>query len=186
MVLGNGHHNMSLADEVMESINEAIEYYKEKDYVEAKSSLEYAAQLIGQMRSEGLQAFLPEPLSGWKADEAISQNIGPAMFGGMTGASRNYRKDNGHIKIEIMGDSQMMQGVMAMMANPAYATADGGKLKKIKRQKAVIKYSPSNSNGEITLVVGQKYIVKLEGRQIKEQDLIDYASAIDYKGLKQF
>ncbi|MDF1547760.1 MAG: hypothetical protein P1P88_08045, partial [Bacteroidales bacterium] len=36
----------SWADEIIESINEASEYYKEGDYSEAVSSLDYASQLI--------------------------------------------------------------------------------------------------------------------------------------------
>jgi len=73
-----------------------------------------------------------------------------------------------------------------LLSNPAYATADGGKLTKIKRQKAVIKYRPSNKDGEINIVVAKKYLVTVKGRKIKEADLVDYASAIDYKKLKQF
>ena len=181
-----GHFSPSYADDVLDSINEAIEYYKEKDYLEARSSLEYAVQLLGQLRSEGLQAFLPKPLSGWEAGDANIQNVSPTMFGGMTGASRSYRKGESLIKVEILGDSQMMQSMMSIMANPMYGSADGGKLKKIKRQKAVIKYYPSKSKGEVVITVAKKYVVKLDGRKVKEQDLIDYASVIDYKGLKDF
>jgi len=52
------------ADEITDSIDEAKEYYKEGDFVEAANSLDYASQLIRQKRSGNLEAFLPEPLAG--------------------------------------------------------------------------------------------------------------------------
>jgi len=174
------------ADEITDTIQEAIEYYEEGDFVEAASSLDYASQLIRQKRSGGLEAFLPEPLSGWSAADVESQAAGAAYLGGMITATRKYRKEQSSITIEILTDSPMLQSMVMMLSNPAYATADGGKLTKIKRQKAVIKYRPSNKDGEINIVVAKKYLVAVKGRKIKEADLVDYASAIDYKKLRQF
>ena len=174
------------ADEITDAIKEAIEYYEEGDLVESASSLDYASQLIRQKRSGGLETFLPEPLSGWLAEDVKSQAAGAAYLGGMITATRKYRKEQSSITIELITDSPMMQSMVMMLSNPAYATADGGKLTKIKRQKAVIKYKPSNKDGEINIVVAKKYLVKVKGRKIKETDLVDYASAIDYKKLKQF
>lgn len=73
-----------------------------------------------------------------------------------------------------------------LFANPAYASADGGKLTKIKRQKAIVKYRPSSKDGEINIVVAKQDLVTVKGRQIKETDLVVYASAIDYQKIKKF
>ncbi|MBU1161966.1 MAG: hypothetical protein KKF96_05355, partial [Proteobacteria bacterium] len=76
--------------------------------------------------------------------------------------------------------------MVMLFSNPAYASADGGKLTKIKNQKAIIKYNPSDKNGEINIVVEKQYLVSVKGRDINQNDLVDYASAIDYKTLKKF
>ena len=76
--------------------------------------------------------------------------------------------------------------MVMMFSNPAYAAADGGKLTKIKRQKAIEKYNPSQKNGEINIVVAKQYLVSVKGRSISQKDLVDYASAIDYMTLKKF
>ena len=174
------------ADDVTDSIEEALEYYTEGDFVEAASSLDYASQLIRQKRSGSLESFLPEPLSGWSAKDIEAQATGGASMGGMISAKRVYRMEQSHITIEIFTDSPMLQSMIVMFSNPAYASADGGKLTKIEKQKAVIKYKPSNKNGEINIVVAKKYLVTVKGRKIKESDLVDYASAINYKKLKKF
>lgn len=174
------------ADEITDSIEEASEYYKEGDYVEAANSLDYASQLIRQKRSGKLEAFLPEPLSGWSAEDVKSKAAGPGYLGGMISAKRKYKKDKSSVTIEIITDSPALQSMVMIFSNPAYASADGGKLTKIKRQKAIIKYHPSRKNGEINIVVAKQYLVSVKGRNVSQNDLVDYASAIDYKKLKKF
>ncbi len=174
------------ADEITDSIEEAIEYYKEGDYVEAANSLDYASQLIRQKRSGNLEAFLPEPLTGWSGEDIKSQAAGAGYLGGMISAKRKYRKDQSSVTIEIITDSPALQSMVMVFSNPAYASADGGKLTKIKRQKAIIKYRPSKKDGEINIVVGKQYLVTIKGRNVVKNDLVDYASAIDYKKLKKF
>ena len=174
------------ADEITDSINEAMEYYKENNYVEAANSLDYASQLIRQKRSGNLETLLPEPLAGWSAEDVKSQAAGPGYLGGMISAKRKYKKDNSSVTIEIITDSPALQSMVMLFSNPAYASADGGKLTKIKRQKAIIKYHSSNKNGEINIVVSKKYLVSVKGQDISQNDLTDYASAVDYEKLKKF
>jgi len=174
------------ADEITDSIEEAMEYYNESNYVEAANSLDYASQLIRQKRSGKLEALLPEPLAGWSAEDVKSKAAGPGYLGGMISAKRKYKKDKSSVTIEIITDSPALQSMVMLFSNPAYASADGGKLTKIKRQKAIIKYHPSKNNGEINIVVAKQYLVSVKGRNISQNDLVDYASAIDYKMLKKF
>ena len=174
------------ADEITDSIEEAMAYYKENNYVEASNSLDYASQLIRQKRSGKLEAFLPEPLAGWSAEDVKSQAAGPGYLGGMISAKRKYKKDKSSVTMEIITDSPTLQSMIMLFSNPAYASADGGKLTKIKRQKAIVKYNQSRKNGEINIVVAKQYLVSVKGRNVNKNDLVDYASAIDYKNLKKF
>ncbi len=175
------------ADEILDAMNEAIEAYKEKEYAEAAESLDYAKQLMMQMRSENIMKVLPEPLPGWESKTAQTQSMG--MLGGMAGVVKEYFKpgtgDQGRkrITINIMAESPMMQGMMAMF-NPAYAGAQGGKLQKIKRNKAIVKYNPDRRSGEANVLVKKSYIVSIKGNSVDKKDLLDYAEAVDYKGLK--
>ncbi len=180
---------VAYADDVLEAIQEATEAYNEKAYTEAVESLEYAKQLIQQLTSEGLENFLPKPLEGWKAKEAKSQNLG--MLGGSAGIEQEYWKagsgnqGRSRVTISIMGESPMFKGMMGMF-NPAIVGATGGKLQKIKRNKAVVKYSTDNRKGEIMINVGKKYLVIVKGSNVDKEDLMNYAKAVDYKGLKSF
>ena len=133
-----------------------------------------------------MEVFLPDPLSGWTAEDVKSQAAGAGYLGGMISAKREYRKDQSSVTIEIITDSPALQSMVMVFSNPAYASADGGKLTKIKRQKAIIKYRPSRKDGEINIVVAKQYLVNIKGRKVKETDLVEYASAIDFQKLKKF
>lgn len=172
------------ADDVTDSINEALDAYKEGEYSAAVDSLNYASQLINQKKGDSLSSLLPEPLDGWSAKSSKSQAMGAAMFGGGITAERKYVKGKNNISIEIVADSPMMQSVMMMFSNPMYATSDGGKLEKIKRQKAIVKFNTDNNRGDIKLVVANRFLITIKGIKTTLADLKAYAEAINYKKLK--
>jgi len=172
------------ADDIEDSIKEALQYYKSSEYKDAVESLNYASQLIQQKKGKGLESFLPEPLKGWSAQEASSQAAGAAMFGGGITVERKYTKDSSSISISIITDSPLMQGMMMMFSNPMFAASDGGKLERIGRQKAIVKFDPNSKQGEIKIVVANRYLVLIDGREISKEDMKEYAKAIDFKKLK--
>ena len=175
----------AIADDVTDYINEALEYYKDGQYSEAVSSLNFAEQLIQQKKSSGLEAFLPEPLNGWDAEAATSQAASSAMLGGGISAERRYTKDDSSVEIQIVADSPMLQGVMMMLSNPMFAASDGGKMERIGKQKAIVKYDASNQSGEIQIVVANRFMVTIEGDGVTDKVLKDYAGAIDFNKMAQ-
>jgi len=174
------------ADDVVDTLNEAIKSYQEGEYGVATEDINYALQLIKQKKSEGLETYLPEVLSGWTAGKAESKTAGAGMFGGGIVTSREYRKDSSKIKIEIITDSPILQSMMGLFSNPMFAASDGGKLERIKRQKAIVKYNEKRQRGEITIIVDRRFLVKIEGQNISPDDLKAYAKAIDFKKLAKF
>jgi len=173
------------ADEVMDSINEAVQSYKDGKFTEAVGSLDYASQLIRQKRAEMLKTLFPEPLPDWTAENVSSETAGLAMLGGMLTAKRTYRKGLSRVTIEIT-DSAALQSIMAMFSNLMFTTTGGGRLKRIGGQKATIRYVPENRAGEITVMVENRCMLSVKGEDVSEQDLMDYASAVNYKKLKEF
>lgn len=166
-------------DEVLKSIDEGTEFYNNGEYAEAVTSLNYAVQLIQQKKGEVLVKLLPEPLDGWSAQDAESQSAGAAMFGGGITAEREYSKGDGRVTIRIITDSPMMQGVMMMFSNPMFATSDGGKLERIGKQKAIVKFDDADRSGNLQMVVANRFLVMVEGNDVAREDLLAYAGAID-------
>jgi len=173
----------AFADDVTDYMDEAVKFYKEGKFTEAVDSLNFAEQLIQQKKSAGLEAFLPEAIKGWTAEEATNTAAGNAMMGGGISAERSYAKGDSSVKVNIVADSPLLQGVMMMMSNPMFATSDGGKVERIGGQKAVVKYVAADKNGDVKIVVANRFLVTVEGSEVTEADLKEYAKAIDYTKL---
>lgn len=173
------------ADDVVDTLNEAIKSYESGEYSIATEDLNYAIQLIQQKKGKGLEAYLPEALPGWSAKKAESKTAGAGMFGGGITTSRQYEKNSSKIKIELITDSPLLQSMMGIFSNPMFATADGGKLQRINREKAIVKYNEERERGDITIVVDKRFLVKVEGQKVSLDELEAYAKAIDFKKLKK-
>lgn len=166
------------ADDVTDSIDEAVKAYKDKDYAMAAQALDAAAQLVRQKRGDMFKELLPDAPSGWEAEEATSQSAGASMFGGGVTAERQYSKGDSSVTVKLITDSPIMQGVLMMMGNPMFANADGGKLERIKGQKAIFKNK--DGSGSVNIVVNGVLLVQIEGSDVSDKDLRTFAEAIDY------
>ena len=168
----------SRADDVTDSIDEAVKSYKANDFSAASQSLEAAAQLVRQKRAELFKALLPAAPSGWTAEAPTVQSAGAAMLGGGVSAERHYTKENASVTVKFITDSPIMQGMMMMMGNPMFANADGGKLERIKGQKAIFKNK--DGNGSVNVVVNGTLLVQIEASQASDAELRAFVESIDY------
>lgn len=167
----------ALADEIEDSIKEALTAYASGDLAAAKLALDDAAQMIATKNAGALGAVLPEALSGWTAEAVDSNAAGAAMFGGGIQAGRKYTKGDTNVEINVLGDSPMLATVMPMLANSAMAAAMG-KVTKIGKNRAL-----QTNDGQIMLVVGNRFLVTIDGSGSME-DKTAYANAIDFGKLE--
>jgi len=173
------------ADDVIDTLHEVIKSYENGEYSLAAEDLNYVLQIIQQKKGEGLESYLPEALEGWHAEKAESKTAASAMFGGGISASKKYVRSSSRITVEIITDSPLMQSMLGLFSNPMFATSDGGKLERINREKAIIKYNEQRKKGDITIVVDKRFLVKVEGKNVTRGDLKAYAKAINFRKLKK-
>ncbi len=175
--------SLTYADEVTDTIKDALQEYRSGKYKAATETLEYASQLILQKRAERLRSFLPSPLPGWTAEDATSRAVGSAVVGIKVGiyASRQYHKGSGSVTVTISTDLPMLQ--VQMMFNPLLGTSEKGRLKRIKGQKAVVEYNPEERSGKISVLTANWFLITVEGEGVSKAILENYAKRIDYKGL---
>lgn len=169
----------ALADDVTDSLNDALTKYNNGQYTEAITSLNYAEQLITQKKGEALTQVFPEPLAGWQAEEVQADPV----FGGGISAERRYNSENASVTIAIVSDSPMLQATMMLFTNPMFATADGGKLETISGQKAIVKYSAENKSGEIQTVVNNRFLVTVTGSEVAKDLMTAYLGNLDVNKL---
>ncbi len=165
------------ADDILDAMDQAHKAYQAGDMATAKQQLDLASQLIGQKNAEGFVKLLPAALPGWTAEKAQAQAIGAVMFGGASSASRSYANAKGdHVEISITGDSAMLMQFATLLNNPALAGAMG-KLVKVGGLRAL-----QNQDGDVIIVVGNKFVVNVQGSADAEAKLA-YANAVDVAAL---
>ncbi len=172
-----------MADDISDTMEDALASYKKGDISGAKEDLTYVLELLKQKKGDDMKAYLPDALDGWKAEDAKSETAGSGMLGGGTTLSRTYTKDKSRIVIEIVTDSPLLSGLGSMFANPMFSS--GGKLKRINREKAMIKYDKKREAGDISLMIDKRFMVTVKGSKVTEDELIEYTRAIDFKALKK-
>lgn len=167
------------ADEIGETIRAALEAYEAGDVSLAKEELDYANQLLGQLKAAGLTEYLPEALPGWTREVGESQSMGAAAFGGGLLAEADYVKGSDDLSIRLMADNPMVAAMAGAMGNAALM-GSMGTVKRINRQKLVV--SP---DGQIQSLIDGKVLVQIDGSALVE-DKLAYFEQLDIEGLKGF
>jgi hypothetical protein len=157
---------------------------EEKAREEPKSPLE-ALQKIGEeaqkMTKEGgkpketidpklLKGLLPTDIDGLKRTEAESEKVNMMGFGIST-AKAKYESGNEQINIsinDVAGAQIALMGLAAWsMASIDKETEHGyEKTTEIDGHKAFEKYNTDSKNGEISVLVANRFVVQVEGRGV--------------------
>lgn len=179
VVLIAGLNVAAQADEVEDALKTALEAYQAGDINAAKEEIDYAAQLVSQMKAVGLSGFLPEALPGWTRDEGGGETQANMGFGGGMAASARYTRDNDRIEIQLMADNQMVTA-MAGMFNNAAMMGSMGQVKRIQRQKVVV-----TQQGDLQAMINNRILVQITG-QAPIEDKEAFFEALDLRGLQDF
>jgi hypothetical protein len=174
--------SLALADDVTDQIQEGLKAYEKGDLDTAAIALDTAGSLIRQMQAGSLSKVLPEPLSGWTAQEAETSAAGAAMFGGGLQASRSYTNEDEQVTVSIVGDSPMIQAMSMMFANPAFQ-GGGSKLVIIDGRKVI----QNKQEHSLQTMVNNNFLVSVEGNErTADESNKAYFQSIDFEALEKF
>ena len=165
------------SDEVEDALSAALEAYRGGDLEMATEEVEYARQLMAQMKAERLSGFLPEPMEGWTRQEGESGGM-PGM-GGMVASAAYRGPDESVVDIQIMAENQMVASMMMMFNNPVMI-GQMGELKRIGRQKVIL-----TDEGELQAMLDNNVLISISGDapvETKEE----YFKLIDIPALEEF
>jgi len=180
---------LTYADDISDQIMDGKKFYDEGKYSQAIDELQFAVGQIQGLQMDELKKALPEPLSGWKGEETQGSSAPMGMFGGGLSVSRHYYKEDSDesIDIEILSQSPLLQSMMMFFQNPAFlASQPNSKLVRINGKKAIEKFSPQEKEGELSLILEGKTIIKVEGSNIPRKDILyDYMEKVGFDIIKK-
>jgi len=174
---------------------------EEKEKEEPKNGLE-ALQKIAEsaekMSKEGpketidpkkLKELLPADADGLARKEASSEKNSAMGFGVSTAEGRyeNDKGENIQVKIiDVAGTGMAMMGLAAWTMASIDKETDNGyeKTTDYEGHKAFEKYNSKNKDGEISVMVANRYIVQVEGNNVSMDKIKSVLADIDLDKLK--
>jgi hypothetical protein len=168
------------ADDVTEQINEALTAYGHKDLPTAIAGLEAALNLLRQNRADAYGALLPAAPAGWTADDVETVSLGVAMAGGGAGATRQYHKGNDTVTVSILADSPLLQAISAL-ASSGLAVLGGMRTQIVNGRRTIY----MKDDDAFTTVVGDRILVRVEGKGQPEDTLKQFLTAVDFAAVEK-
>lgn len=164
-------------DEIMVTLQSAMEAYGDGDIQYALDELAYAQQLLQGLVAEGLQAYLPAPLEGWtmEIDDEAAQGMG--FIGGGTIARGEYCGGDGCFSITLMADNPMVTSMGAMLGN-AQMMAAMGQIVRVNRQSFL------NQDGDLSALIGSRILVQAEGGDT--EIMVQHLEQMDFREMMMF
>ena len=174
-----------VADDVLDSIDEAVLAYQEGNYQEAIGSLEFATGLIRDKQVVSLSEALPVGMLGFTGEDVEGGSMPVALMGGGLSVKRRYSMSPAIVTISIIANSPMLSSMSMMMG--AMAQAPNTKRVRIKGNRGTLKWEPGRRAGELTIMLLNTMMIKVEGNQVEGPEVLkQFAEAIDYGKLKAF
>lgn len=168
---------LAAADEVTDTIQSAVEAYEAGEIQFAIDDLQYATQLLQEMKADSLTGFLPPAPDGWTRELDTEANAGLAMMGGGSVVTGRYSGPDGNFELTIMLDNPMVAGMAGMFSNLTMLR-QMGQVSRIGRQPVL------NQNGELTTLVDGRVLIQASGAD--PEVMMPFLEAMDFEGLADF
>lgn len=156
------------AADVAARIEAARAFNQKGDIARAAHELETALIDLQNRLGRGFSDDMPPPPAGWQAEDPEIQGLG-AVGGGLS-VTRAYTRNDASLNASIILDSPAVEAAGAQFANPV--PLPGVKRIKVNGEDAMLRWDNQARSGEITIVLGGRVLLQIEGDSLPSPDLL--------------
>lgn len=155
-----------------DALRESVKQYRAGKIAEASVALEKAKEIIEKAQSAQMGNALPDPPSGWEADDMKTEDVGPFLGGGKV-VKKLYKNKSGQqqVQLEVFYGSSLIRLMRGMLANEAIAKAQGYDTKRAGGESVLVKKVDAK-NSELNMPMEDEIMVRMTGREGAEEDLM--------------
>ena len=166
------------ADPFIDALETAIEAYRDGDLQYTEDELVEAKRLLGDMKAQGLAAFLPDAPEGWtrEIDTEAGQMLG--FMGGGTIAKAEYHGPDGRFELSLMADKPFVAQVGMMLGNSAMIAQMGGQIERINRVRFL------REDNSLKAMLGSRVLLTAEGAA--PEVMIPFLEQMDFRAIENF
>lgn len=182
------------AQEAISSLQTAQGLIKSGDTAKAIEEINFALSKLNEVTASGMIKFIPAAPKGFKLESKSSQGMGQgAMAVGNAGAEGEYSGANeASVKITIAtggvtGKLGSLASFGAMFAGISQnSSGSGSKSVRVKGFTGTLTFDADNKSGSLSLQVGEKTSVNIEGSNIDNENVLkSFAEIMDLTGLSK-
>ncbi len=157
------------ADTAPARIEAARTAYAKGDLAHAAAELEAVVAEMHARLGKALGESMPAPLNGWHGEAVEVQGL--ASAGGGLAVSRAYGREESSLNATLILDSP---AVFAAADQFAATAPNQPNIKRVKigTEDALLRWDAANRAGEITLVLGNRVLLQIEGDGLGSSDLL--------------
>lgn len=152
-------------------IDTARQLYQAGKLLQSADELSAAIDAIYDQLGQRYAVTLPGAPQGWTVEPPDPQRL--ALMGGSPPAARDYRQTNGQgrMNARIVMDSDAARS-MAPLFGPQLPQGVPQTVRRIKigEQDAVVAYDPQQRGGEVSVLVGNRILLQVEGINVQSAD----------------
>ncbi|MGE5506481.1 MAG: hypothetical protein ACM31L_18810 [Actinomycetota bacterium] len=173
------------ADGVPGHIEAARQAYQKGDSARTARELQAALAELQDRLGKGLADYLPPALAGWQAEAPEIQGLNEV--GGGLSVSRAFLRNDASLNASLILDSPAVAAAAALFTNPAAAAAQPNlRPVKIGGEDALLRWDPANKAGEVTMVLGGRVLLQIEGDNLAQSEtLLDAAKGWNIAGIRK-
>ncbi len=155
-----------------EALREALKQHRAGNISESTAALDRARGILEKVKSEQIGNALPDPPTGWEADEMKVEDVSPFLGGGKV-AKKLYKNKTGQqqILLEVYYGSSLIPLVRGMVENEEIAKAQGQEVKQAGGEKVLVKKIDAK-NYEINMPMEEAIMVRLTGKEAAEESMM--------------
>ncbi len=164
--------------EALQSLDEAKALINGNQLAKAQEEINYASTKISEILSDELVKFIPDAPAGFTLEDRGAMSLGQAgaIIGSANSisASGQYRKGESDLELSItvgglVGQAGGLMGLAAMFGGMGGTNTRSSR---INGYNATTEYDPSMQSGTLTVKVGEKITVIVEGSNIENADVL--------------
>ncbi len=157
------------ADTIPSRIEAGRAAYAKGDLARTAAELEAAIIELHLRLGKVLAEFLPPPLAGWQGETVETQGL--AGSGGGLAVTRAYAKAESTLNASLIVDSPAVSSAAGQFAANAPNQPNIKRIK-IGAEDALLRWDGGNRAGEITMVLGNRAVLQIEGDGLGGSDLL--------------
>ncbi len=152
-------------------IDAARGLYRSNKLLQAVDELDAAIDAIHRQLAQAYAPTLPLAPPGWTIEQPDLNRL--ALLGSAVASARDYRQNNGQgrMNARIVLDGDMVRQMQPLFGNPMpQGLPPTVRRVKLNDDEAVVAYDPKQRGGEVSMLVGNRILLQVEGQNVPSAD----------------